>query len=488
MTTDRKPEYLVSLVRELCKLPQETEWVEFKENKADPQEIGEYLSALANSAALCGKAFAYLVWGIENASHQIVGTTFSPSRTKEGNEELENWLLRLLAPKIPFRFFEIVVDAHNVILLEIGRAFRHPVQFQNQEFIRVGSYKKRLKDFQEKERELWRIFDQTPFEDLIAAEEVASEQVLMLLDYPVYFSLLKLPLPETRDSILQALSADDLIRRTESGRWNITNLGAILLAKKLADFRSLRRKAVRVIAYKGNSRVETLREQGGTKGYASGFEGLIDYINLLLPSNEVIGKALRATVPMYPELAVRELVANALIHQDFFMTGTGPMIEIFEDRMEISNPGKPLVDTSRFLDTPPRSRNEALASFMRRIGVCEERGSGVDKVVSQTELFQLPAPDFEVPSDNTRAILFAHRPLTKMAKTDRIRSCYLHACLRYVMRDHMTNTSLRERFGIESHNSAVASRIIKETLETKLIRPYDESASKKFMKYVPFWA
>lgn len=488
MTTDRKPEYLVSLVHELCKLPQETEWVEFKESKAEPQEIGEYLSALANSAALCGKAFAYLIWGIKDTSHQIVGTTFSPSSTKVGNEALENWLLRLLSPKIPFRFFEIVVDAHNVVLLEIARAFRHPVQFQYQEFIRVGSYKKKLKDFPEKERELWRIFDQTPFEDLIAAEEVASEAVLRLLDYPTYFSLLKLPLPETRDGVLQALSADNLIRRTDGGRWNITNLAAILLAQKLADFRSMRRKAVRVIAYKGNSRVETLREREGTKGYASGFEGLIGYINLLLPSNEVIGIAFRTTVPMYPELAIRELVANALIHQDFFITGAGPMIEIFADRMEISNPGEPLVDTKRFLDTPPRSRNEALASFMRRIGVCEERGSGVDKVVFQTEFYQLPAPDFEVVGDNTRAVLFAHRPLAKMSKTDRIRSCYLHACLRYVTRDHMTNTSLRERFGIEPHNSAMASRIIKETLETKLIRPYNESASRKFMKYVPFWA
>lgn len=488
MTTDRKPENLISLVHELRKLPQETEWVEFKENKAEPQEIGEYLSALANSAALCGKAFAYLLWGIENASYQIVGTTFSPPRSKVGNEELENWLLRLLSPKIPFHFFEIVVDTRKVVLLELGRAFRHPVQFQHQEFIRVGSYKKKLKDFPEKERELWRVFDQTPFEDLIAAEEVPSEDVLMLLDYPTYFDLLQLPLPEARDGILQALSADDLIRRTESGRWNITNLGAILLAQKLADFHSLRRKAVRVIAYKDNSRVETLREREGTKGYASGFEGLATYINLLLPSNEVIGMALRTIVPMYPELAVRELVANALIHQDFFITGAGPMIEIFADRMEISNPGEPLVDTKRFLDTPPRSRNEALASFMRRIGVCEERGSGVDKVVFQTELYQLPAPDFEAAGDNTRAVLFAHRPLTKMGKTDRIRSCYLHACLRYVTRDHMTNTSLRERFGIEPHNSATASRIIKETLETKLIRPYDGSASRKFMKYVPFWA
>lgn len=144
MTTDRSTEYLIGLVRELCKLPQETEWLEFKENIVEPQEIGEYLSALANSAALAGKASAYLVWGIENATHRVVGTRFTPIKTKIGNEELENWLLRLLAPKIHFHFFEVTVDGQSVVLLEIGRAFRHPVQFQNQEFIRVGSYKKKL--------------------------------------------------------------------------------------------------------------------------------------------------------------------------------------------------------------------------------------------------------------------------------------------------------------------------------------------------------
>ena len=266
------------------------------------------------------------------------------------------------------------------------------------------------------------------------------------------------------------------------------NLGAILFAKKLGEFRSLRRKAVRVIAYKDNSRVESIREQEGTKGYATGFEGLIGYINALLPSNEVIGQALRKTVPMYPELAVRELVANALLHQDFFVTGSGPMIEIFSDRMEISNPGIPLVQTDRFLDTLPRSRNEALASFMRRIGVCEERGSGVDKVVFQTEYFQLPAPAFEVISENTRAVLFAHRPLTKMDKGDRIRACYLHACLKYVNREYLTNKSVRERFGIEPQNMAVASRLIKESVAAGVIVSYDKGAAPKLMKYIPWWA
>jgi predicted HTH transcriptional regulator len=104
-----------------------------------------------------------------------------------------------------------------------------------------------------------------------------------------------------------------------------------------------------------------LKEQEDSKGYACGVEGLIGFINAVLPSNEVIGSALRSSVPMFPELAVRELVANALIHQDFFLTGTGPIVEIFEDRIEITNPGMPLVDTDRFVDTPPRSRNETLA-------------------------------------------------------------------------------------------------------------------------------
>lgn len=488
MTTDRPAEYLVSLVHELRKLAQETEWVEFKVNDATPQDIGENISALANSAALTGKTSAYLVWGIENKSHLIIGTRFIPRTAKVGNEELENWLLHLLSPKINFRFFEVMVDGLSVVLLEIEPAFRHPVQFQGQEFIRIGSYNKRLKDFPEKERELWRIFDRAPFERLVSNERVNDDNVLQLLDYTAYFDLLGRPLPENRDGILKALTDDGLVCRCEAGGWNITNLGAILFAKRLEDFHSLRRKALRVVQYRGNSRVETLKEQVGTKGYACGFEGLIGFINGLLPSNEVIREALRATVPRYPELAVRELVVNALIHQDFFLTGTGPMIEIFEDRMEIGNPGVPLMKPERFLDTPPRSRNEVLASLMRRMGICEERGSGVDKVVFQTELYQLPAPIFEVVGDGTKAVLFGPRPLSRMDKADRVRACYLHACLKYVSRQYLTNTSIRQRFGIQAQNIAAASRIIKEAVEAGAIVPYDSAAAPKLMKYIPIWA
>lgn len=488
MTTKHPTDYLVSLVRELSKLPQETEWVEFKVNNADPEEIGEYISALSNSAVLMGKAFAYLVWGVTEDDHAIVGTSFSPRSAKVGNEELENWLLRLLSPKIDFHFFEVMVDGKPVVLLQIEPAFRHPVQFRGQELVRVGSYKKRLKDFPEKERALWRIFDRTSFEEGIAVERIPEDRVLALLDYPAYFDLLKRPLPDNRDGILEALAADALIRPDDAGRWSILNLGAILFAKRLEDFRQLRRKAVRVIQYRGHDRIETLREQLGTKGYASGFEGLIGFVNGLLPANEVIGQALRRTVTVFPELAVRELVANALIHQDFFITGTGPMVEIFENRIEITNPGEPLIDTERFVDTPPKSRNEALASLMRRMGICEERGSGWDKVVALTEIYQLPAPLVEATADHTRVVLFAPRPLGKMDKADRIRAVYLHACLRYVSREHLTNASVRQRFGLQPTNKATASRLIREAVEAGGIVPYDPDAAPKLMRYVPFWA
>lgn len=488
MSSERSRDYLVSLTHELCALPRESEWVEFKVNDAEPQTIGEYISALANSAALVGQALAYLVWGVRNEDHAIVGTQFNPHAARIGNEELESWLLRLLEPKIDFRFFSVEIEGHRVVLLEIGLAVRHPVRFSGQEFIRVGSYKKKLKDYPEKERALWRIFDQTPFEDGIATERASGDDVLRLLDYPTYFDLLERPLPANREGILEALLDDRIIRSSNAGGWGITNLGAILFAKRLDTFHALRRKVVRVIQYRGTDRTETLKEQEDNKGYAAGFEGLISYINGLLPANEVIGAALRKSTPMFPELAVRELVANALIHQDFFVTGAGPMVEIFDDRIEITNPGEPLVDTQRFVDTPPRSRNETLASLMRRFRICEERGSGIDKVVFQVELFQLPAPLFESPEGFTRTVLFAHKALSAMDKADRVRACYLHACLRFVTRQDMTNTSLRVRFGVEEQNRSTVSRLIREAVEAGAIVPADPGAAPKLMRYMPFWA
>ena len=230
------------------------------------------------------------------------------------------------------------------------------------------------------------------------------------------------PLPDNRQAILKRLTTEGIIQICNNGKFNISNVGAVLFAKNLDEFPRLARKALRVIVYQGNNRVETIREQLGTKGYAAGFEGAIAYINDQLPQNEQIGQALRKEVRMFPEIAIRELVANALIHQDFNVTGAGPMVELFSDRMEISNPGVPLIDTLRFIDEPPRSRNDGVAAFMRRMNICEERGSGIDKVIFHVEVFQLPPPDFRVTEASTVAILLGPRTFAQMNREERTRA------------------------------------------------------------------
>ena len=480
--------YYQSLVEELRKLPAETVWLEFKHNNTDPEMIGERLSALANSAALEGKTNAYLVWGIDDTTHEILGTTFNPHSQKVGNEALENWLLKLLTPKIDFSFHIVERDGKRSVLLEIPRANHSPVQFKGTEFIRVGSYTKKLREHPERERNLWRVFEKTPFESLSAKENISEEEVVRLLDYPSYFDLMGLDLPTNRERIIERLEKELFIARTDSGSWNILNLGALLFAKELSSFPGLSRKALRVIHYRGENRIETLHEQVGNRGYANGFEGLVGFINARLPHNEVLGTALRKDVPMFPEISIRELVANALIHQDFSQSGTGPMIEIFDRRLEITNPGIPLIETDRFLDSPPKSRNEALASFMRRIGICEERGSGIDKVVHETEVFQLPAPIFQTTPEHTRAVLFAHKEFESMTSTERVHACYLHACLRYLMHDYMTNESLRKRFNLTDDKSATISKIFTAAKKKGLIVPAESSQSLKFARYLPHWA
>ena len=150
------------------------------------------------------------------------------------------------------------------------------------------------------------------------------------------------------------------------------------------------------------------------------------------------------------------------------------------------------MDTLRFIDTPPKSRNETLAAMMRRMKICEEAGTGIDKLVAAVEAFQLPAPDFKAITTTqpgfTKVTLFAPRKLNDMDAHERIRACYQHACLRFVSGSRMTNASMRQRFGIEERNAAKASRIIAETLAAELIKPFDPDQGKKYASYLPFWA
>ena len=476
------------LIDTLCGYGREKEWLEFKVNHDQPQLIGEYLSALSNSACLHDQLYGYLVFGVDDKTHEVIGTDFRPHTAKgKGNEGLEPWLARQLAPRIDFRILDREDEGRMVVIFRIEATIHTPVKFRGKAFIRVGEHKHSLNEHPEKERKIWRKAVPSSFEAGIALSDQNANKVLSLIDYPAFFDLLNIPLPDNRAGIFAKLEEEEVVI-SKLNQYDITNLGAILFAKELDKFPGLKRKALRAIVYEKDNRLRAGKDQSGKRGYATGFEGLVDWIDNQVPINELIEDALRVNRKMYPKVAIREFVANAIIHQDFSITGAGPMVEIFPTRIEITNPGKSLVDTGRFIDHAPRSRNEMLAALMRRMNICEERGSGVDRAIDAIEAYQLPAPEFQAEAGFTRVTMFAHQELKDMEQKDRVRACYQHCCLHWVSRDFMTNASLRQRLGISKGNYPYASRIIRAALDGKIIKVSDlENCSNK-KKYIPFWA
>lgn len=453
----------------------ETAHLEFKEakNQYDTTKLFRYCVALANEGG--GK----LILGVTNdVPRKIVGTNafLNPA-------DIQSRIL----DKLRFR-----VDVEEFAHPD-GRVliFRVPSRPAGTAYHFEGAYLMRSSEdtVVMSEDRLRQIFDEGKpnWLSLPAREDCTTDEVVRLLDTQSYFDLVKLPYPAMRNAVLGRFQREGLITR-KGASWSITNLGAVLFAKRLDEFDGLSRKSARVVVYEGTGKLKTRLDKPGVKGYAVGFEGLLDFINGLIPTNEVIEKALRQEVKMFPEIAVRELVANALIHQDFTESGTSVVVEIYPDRMEISNPGIPFISPERFIDEY-QSRNERLADLMRRLRICEEKGSGIDKVIHIAEAYQLPPPDFRVGERRTIAVLFAHKDFEDMDRKERVRACYQHCCLRYVMNEKMTNQSLRERFNLPETKLATASQIIAAAVDDGKIKLDDTGTiSRRYARYVPYWA
>ena len=473
------------LIEALAARPKETEWIEFKHNFHSKEEIGERISALSNSAYLCNMPFGYIVFGIDDDTHNVIGTDLYGKQKMIGNEELESWLSTRLNPRIDFEIIDNFdyEDCGHVCVFKIPATVNRPVSFLHEAYVRIGTTTRKLKDFPAKEAKIWK-GGQKAVEKIVLKKGLSPQDVLALLSAETYFDMMHLPLPQDTKGIMERFISENLIQQDEVG-YSITELGALLFAKSFGDFDGLKRKVVRVIVYKGKSKLETIREQSFEKGYAIGFKELTSWINSQLPANEEIGQALRRNARMYPEIAIRELTANMLIHQDFAEQGF-PMVEIYSDRIEISNPGQPLISIERFIDEY-QSRNDSLADIMRRLGICEEKGSGMDKTVFSLELYQLPPLRFQVQENRTTATVFSYRKFADIDKEERIRACYQHACLRYVSNEKMNNQSLRARLGIEDKNYPMASRIIKDTLDAKLIKEENPDGGARH-NYIPYWA
>lgn len=327
------------------------------------------------------------------------------------------------------------------------------------------------------------------WEELRASPLIDLQEIRRLLDLDAIAALLQRPLPDGDES-LEAWLIDEGLTVADGRGYYITNFGAIAAAKRLDGFPSLDRKRVRVIRYRGTNKVETIDELAGQRGYAVGFEGLIAHLKRVLPHSEVIQQALRTQVAVYPEIALRELIANALIHQDFSISGAGPMVEIYDDRIEVTNPGAllPGKKPDRLIGTTPESRNEKLASSFRRFRICEERGTGFQKVVTAIELFGLP-PLVLAPQENAfRVTIGAPRKFADMSASERIEACYQHAVLQYLSSKTLTNTTLRQRFHLHEKTRNQVTNLISDAVDAGRIRRKDMGSGKKFAEYVPYWA
>lgn len=449
--------------------------LEFKEAKTqfDFGRLQQYCVALANEGG------GFLLLGIANKPPRpVVGSQAYPDTVKTAQE---------LFNAIGFRV-DIEAVAH-----EDGRVvvFHIPSRPRGTAYHLDGKYLMRTGEalVPMSEDRLRRIFaeGQPDWLEELTVTGLDSQRIIELLDTQSLFELLQLPYPTDQAGVIDRLIRERLID-DQGGSYAIRRLGALLMARRLYDFPDISRKATRVVVYTGNNKLDTRLDQLGRKGYAVGFQGLVQFIMEQLPQNEIIEDALRKSVKLVPEVVVRELFANALIHQDFNVSGTSVMIEIYSNRVEFTNPGEPIVPVERFIDGY-QSRNERLADIMRRFRICEEKSSGIDRVVHAAEVFQLPAPDFHVAHKRTSITIYGPKPVEEMDRSDRTRACYQHCALKWVMGERMTNQTLRDRFRLTEDKASTVSQIIAQTIEANLIKQ-DESVgtSRKYARYVPFWA
>lgn len=455
--------------------PSESQILEFKEAKTsfDREKLNEYCVAIANEGG------GHLILGIsDRIPRAIVGSSAFLNLIEAVNEVFHKVGFRVEADEV------LHPDGRVVVFSIPSRPRGTAYHLAGRYLMRSGSSLASMS-----EDRLRTIFAEGAPDWLeeTSRRTLDSQAVIDLLDTQSFFELLKVPYPTDQLGVIKRLKEHRLIDEFDN-QFSIRRIGGMLLAKRLEDFPDITRKAPRVVVYTSNSKLDTRIDRVGQKGYAVGFQGLVSFVLEQMPQNEIIENALRKKVKVLPDNSIRELIANALIHQDLKMSGAGPMIEIYPNRMSISNPGDPIVTVDRFIDGY-QSRNERLADFMRRMNICEERGSGIDRVVQEAEIFQLPPPRFESDTLRTTVTVYGPKPFDEMDRDDRIRACYQHCVLKWVLSERMTNKTLRDRFGLSENKAAIASQIITATIGAGMIKP-DETVgeSRKFARYLPFWA
>lgn len=401
---------LRALLDRLRAEPHETEWLEFKATRLAPHELGEYISALANSACLASKPRGYLVFGVDDDSHDICGTSFRPRSEKAaGNQDLLIWLATQLQPNVDFEVREFPAKGKQVVLFGVGPAIDQPVRFRGRAFIRVGTSKTLLSNYPAKERAIWarrvdwsaQICKGATLSDLDpAAIQAARDQ------YRVKHPDRAADLQEWNDTVF-------LNKAKVTVRGAVTNAAIILLGRE--ESAALISPAVAKISW-------VLRDEDGIEIDYQHFgppfllavsrvqQRIRNLIVRALPS----GSLFPAELTQYDDWVIREALHNCIAHQDYGLLGRINVVES-PDRLALTNVGSFLPGSIEAVieqDAPPEVyRNPFLADAMVNLNMIDTQGGGIKRMFLKQRARSFPMPDYDLSDPSRVAVTILGRIL-----------------------------------------------------------------------------
>lgn len=390
----------------LLNLPREQAVVEFKSNLLDAERIGAYLSGLANTAALQGRDRAWLVWGVEDGSHQVQGTAFDPFRQKIGNQSLQMWLQVMTQPRADFAFHELDYDGLRLVMLEIHPARGAPMAFQHVRYIRVDSHLVKLADYPSQEARLWAalgtledwtgvVVPEATLDDLdpqaIAAARVRYAEYLVRGEPDAS----KHEAIRTEVAVLTVPTLLNKARVTKQGR--VTRAALLLLGKD---------ESSHFLAPADAKMTWVLRDahNGTVTSHPFGIpfllatEQLCARIRNMTLDHMPDGSLFPTPVPQYDSWVLREALHNCVAHQDYVLGGKINVVE-HPDRLVFSNLGQFIPESVEWMleyQSPPEHyRNQWLIDAMIRLRMIEQAGSGIRRMFTTQRQRLFPLPDYE---------------------------------------------------------------------------------------------
>lgn len=336
----------------------ETEWLEFKSNYLSCENIAKDISALSNGAALLGRPFAYLIFGVEDGTHEVIGTTYNYQKAKKGNEDLEPWLNRIIEPNINFKFYEFdYSDFKKVLLIEIPAAYKMPTRSSGETYIRIGSSTKNIKGYLEREHELWKTFNDFHYEELPSKIQNLN------------FSYLRNKLVGIKKEFNQS-ALHKLRLLTNEEKFN--NL-ALLVSDE--------NPYIVKFAYYKNSKMDFRVKKEFSGSWLKILDDFLEQVKLYndVSARLLPGEFQRTEIQSYPDPSLREMIINAFMHLDVDAP-SNIKIEFFPDKVNIGSPGSLYRTTlEAILNGRQSFRNPNLVYLFSQLGYIENYATGFEK-------------------------------------------------------------------------------------------------------------